>query len=98
MSHSAETVSTHRLHPSKDLTPQVVEWEAYIGPLSGFLFVVGPGAGAMQRAYRSATTRHLELVRRAVILLNQTRREDIEAGSEEILAALAAVGWVDEDA
>lgn len=97
MSHSANTVADHRLHPTKELTPRMVEWEIHIG-LTGFLYIVGPGQNAMQRAYRESTTEHLAVARRAAILLNQTRREDLEAGPPEILAALVACGWVDEDA
>jgi hypothetical protein len=96
MSHSAETVSSHRLHPTKDLTPRVHEWEVHIG-MTGFLYVVGPGPSAMVRAYRSATDPHLALVRRAVLLLNRTRREDADAGPAEIRAALVKVGWRDDD-
>lgn len=96
MSHSADTVTDHRLHPSKELTPRVTEWEIHIG-FTGFLYVVGPGANAMLRAYREATPNHLAIVRRAVILLNQTKREDSEAAAPEIRAALISVGWEEED-
>jgi len=97
MSHSANTVAEHRLHPTKELTPRVTEWEIHIG-MTGFLYIVGPGPSAMQRAYREATPHHLAITRRALILLNQTRREDADAGPAEILAALTAVGWLNEDA
>jgi hypothetical protein len=96
MSHSANTVTDHRLHPSKELTPRVTEWEIHIG-LTGFLYIVGPGPVAMQRAYRESTPPRLAIVQKALILLNQTKREDVDAGVSEILAALAACGWVDED-
>lgn len=96
MSHSANTVAEHRLHPSKDLTPRVTEWEVHVG-LVGYLYVVGPGPKAMLLAYRSAIPAHLAVVRDAVILLNQTRREDMEAADDEIRAALIESGWVEED-
>ena len=96
MSHSANTVTSHRLHPSKEVTPRSDSWEVHVG-LVGSLYVVGPGPKAMMRAYRASTPGHLDIVRRAVILLNQTRREDIEAGCPEIKDALVACGWADED-
>lgn len=95
MSHSANTVTEHRLHPSKELTPRVVEWEIHVG-FVGYLYVVGPGANAMLRVCRESTPHHLAIARRAVILLNQTRREDADAGPDEIRAALLQVGWEEE--
>jgi len=97
MSHSAETVSSHRLHPTKELAPTLPPWEIHVGH-TGFLYIVGPGPEAMRRAYRESTVERLTLVRRTVVLLNRTRREDVDAGPDEILAALIACGWVDEDA
>lgn len=96
MSHSADTVTDHRLHPSKELTPRMVEWEIHIGHV-GYLYIVGPGPKAMLCAYRTQSTERLTILRRTVILLNQTRREDIEAAEPEIRAALVACGWEEED-
>lgn len=96
MSHSANTIADHRLHPSKELAPRVTEWEIHFG-MTGFLYIVGPGSKAMLRAYRESSPARLAIVRRAVILLNQTKREDCEAAAPEIRAALEAAGWEQED-
>lgn len=95
MSHSAHSVSDHYLHPSKDLTPQVDEWSIHTG-MTGMIYIVGPGPKAMKRAYREATPERMTICVRAVIVLNTTRREDVSAGPEEILAALLSCGWEDD--
>lgn len=93
MSHSANNITAHRLHPSSADCTTDREWGIYIGPLSGFLFIVGPGEKAMRRVTRTPNEHFIEIARNCVILLNQTKREDVSAGPAEILEALIAVGY-----
>ena len=93
MSHSANNITTHRLHPSPATVKTDEEWAIHIGPLSGFLFITGPGATAMQRVSRKPTEHYIALARNAVIRLNQTHREDFSAGPGEIRAVLLEFGW-----
>ena len=83
MSHSANNITNHRLLPSKELTERVPEWEVYFG-MVGYLYIVGPGPSAMLKISTNPTLFDIQLAQKAVIILNQTRREDSEAGPDEI--------------
>lgn len=91
MSHSANTVSSHRLHPV-ERADKCSKWETHVG-MAGFLYIVGPGARAMQRVSRERNLISLSIANRAIQILSKTHREDFEAGPEEIIAALVACGW-----
>ena len=95
MSHSANNVTHHNLHPTKHLTERTPEWESYFG-MTGILYVCGPGSSAMLRVARIPNETFIHVARETVMLLNQTRREDCDAGPDEIREALLACGWVEE--
>lgn len=95
MSHSANTVSSHRLHPI-ERAERLPAWELHLG-MTGFLYIVGPGPNAMQRVAREETLINLSVAAKAVHLLNQTKREDVDAGPADILDALRACGWDEDD-
>lgn len=94
MSHSADTVSSRRLHPV-ERAERVPEWETYVG-ITGFFYIVGPGPKAMKRVARERNLIVIGIANRAVALLNRKHRENMDAGPAEIMEALIACGWEDE--
>ena len=92
---SANSITNYNLHPTKHLTERSPEWEIHFG-MTGMLYVVGPGPRAMQRVARIPNETFIQVARDAVILLNQTRREDSDAGPGDIREALLLCGWTEE--
>jgi|APGre2960657404_1045060.scaffolds.fasta_scaffold153680_2 hypothetical protein len=92
---SANSITNYNLHPTRHLTERSPEWEIHFG-MTGILYVVGPGPRAMQRVARIPNETFIQVARDTVIHLNQTRREDCDAGAREIREALLLCGWDEE--
>jgi len=87
--------------PSKPdrLMPLLDEWYLWVGSI--YLYIVGPGSTAMRRCSRRnmnpGTPEEIALAERALAILNEHHRENVADGEPEILAAMLACGYEEEE-